>query len=169
MTTDSSDDAAPALGMVVDEDRGALPYVLIHGESLVACAAWALGEARVSAVDLGTPWAAVVDSGEPFVVHDSLCPMTPAAFIAVCVARTVDTGAVVAGVGDDDQVLSPVVIPASTVAELSSLPSTDLAALVGLLADRFTVERVVAPPSAARVTSLDDVAALELLTTPETA
>ena len=35
----------PALGIVLDQDRGSLPYSLIHGEALVACAAWALGEA----------------------------------------------------------------------------------------------------------------------------
>ena len=37
----------------VDEGRGALPYALIHGEALVACAAWALGEAGVTPVDIG--------------------------------------------------------------------------------------------------------------------
>jgi 2-C-methyl-D-erythritol 4-phosphate cytidylyltransferase len=45
----------PALGTVVEEDRGQLPYALIHGEALVAAAAWALGEAGVTPVDTGTP------------------------------------------------------------------------------------------------------------------
>ena len=63
-----------------------MPFKLIHGEALVACAAWALGDAGVTPVDPGTPWAGLVDSGEPFVLHDALCPMTPAAFIAECVA-----------------------------------------------------------------------------------
>lgn len=163
----STDDPTPALGTIVDEARGSLPYLLIHGESLVACAAWALGHAQVTTVDLGTRWAGVVDSGEPFVLHDPLCPMTPASFIADCVTRAVTTDTVVVGVDDAGAVLSPVVIPASVIAELAALPSTDFAELVARLADRFTVERVVAPASAARVASADDVAALELQTTPD--
>ena len=35
-----------------------LPFALVHGEPLVACAAWALGEAGVFLVDLGTGWEA---------------------------------------------------------------------------------------------------------------
>jgi 2-C-methyl-D-erythritol 4-phosphate cytidylyltransferase len=163
-----TDDAAPALGTIVDEGRGALPYALIHGESLVACAAWALGDAQVTGVDLGTQWAGLVDSGEPFVVHDALCPMTPAAFIAACVARSAESGAVVAAVDDAGTVLSPVVLPGAVVAELTDLPSTDFAELVRRLEERFAVERLLAPAAAARVSSLADVAALELLTAPET-
>ena len=162
------DDAAPALGTIVDEGRGALPYELIHGESLVACAAWALGAARVAAVDLGTQWAGLVDSGEPFVVHDSLCPMTPAEFIAACVARSAETGSVVVAVDGAGEVLSPVVLPGEVVAELSGLPSTDFGELVRRLEGRFGVERLLAPAAAARVSSSADVAALALLTTPET-
>ena len=167
MSTEFDDDAAPALGTIVDQDRGALPFALVHGESLVACAAWALGDARVTAVDLGTQWAGLVDSGEPFVVHDSLCPMTPARFISECVARAVETGSVVAAVDDAGAVLSPVVLPGSVVAQLDDLPSTDFAELVRRLEVDFTVERLPAPAAAARVASLEDVAALELLTTPE--
>jgi 2-C-methyl-D-erythritol 4-phosphate cytidylyltransferase len=163
----STDDPTPALGTIVDEARGSLPYLLIHGESLVACAAWALGDAMVTTVDLGTRWAGVVDSGEPFVLHDPLCPMTPASFIADCVTRAVTTDTVVVGVDDAGAVLSPVVLPASVVAELAALPSTDFDVLVARLADRFTVERVLAPASAARVASADDVAELELRTTPD--
>lgn len=168
MSTDT-DDAAPALGTIVDEGRGALPYALIHGESLVACAAWALGDAHVTAVDLGTQWAGLVDSGEPFVLHDALCPMTPAAFIADCVSRSAESGVVVAAVGADGEVLSPVVLPGTVVAGLPGLPSTDFAELVRRLEARFEVERVLAPASAARVASPADVAALELLTAPEPA
>lgn len=40
MSTDDTDEPTPSLGTVVDEGRGSLPYLLIHGESLVACAAW---------------------------------------------------------------------------------------------------------------------------------
>ncbi|RYC14095.1 hypothetical protein [Nocardioides zhouii] len=170
MTTEyDDDDATPAFGMIVDEGRGALPFELVHGESLVACAAWALGDARVTAVDLGTTWEGLIDSGEPFVVHDSLCPMTPAAFIAACVARSVETGTVVAGVDEAGTVLSPVVLPATVVAALPDLPSTDLAELVGRLEVAYAVERLVAPAAAARVSSAADVAALELLTMPEPA
>lgn len=169
MSTEIDDDAAPALGTIVDEDRGALPFALIHGESLVACAAWALGDARVMAVDLGTQWAGVVDSGEPFVVHDSLCPMTPAHFISECVARAVATGSVVVAVDDAGVVLSPVVLPGHVVAQLDDLPSTDFAELVRQLERRFAVERLLAPAPAARVASPEDVAALELLTAPEPA
>jgi hypothetical protein len=162
-------DPAPALGTIVEEERGAMPFQLIHGEALVACAAWALGDAGVTAVDLGTQWAGLVDSGEPFVLHDALCPMTPATFIGECLARAVETGAVVAAVDSTGMVLSPVVLPGAVVAELEGLPSLDFAELVRRLEARFVVERVPAPASAARVTSLEDVAALEALTTPETA
>lgn len=157
---------APALGTIVEEGRGALPFALVHGEALVACAAWALGDAGVTAVDLGTAWAGLVDSGESFVLHDALCPMTPASFIAACLARSAETGTVVAAVSADGEVLSPVVLPAAVVADLGELPSLDFAELVTALEGRFAVERLTAPPSAARVSDTDDVAALEALTTP---
>ena len=32
------DEAPRGLGLVLDEERGSLPYALIHGEALVACA-----------------------------------------------------------------------------------------------------------------------------------
>ena len=167
MTFDDTYDAPAALGRIVEEGRGALVFELIHGESLVACAAWALGEARVTAVDLGTAWEDLVDSAKPFVVHDVLCPMTPAAFIAECVARVVESGAVVVAVDAAGVVLSPIVLPASAVAELSALPSLDFAELVTCLDERFVVDRLLAPPGAARVTSAADVAALEADTAPE--
>ena len=88
----------PALGVIVDAGRGTLPYALIHGESLVSCAAWALGEAGVLPLDLGTPWAAVVAAEEPLVLHDALCPMLPADVIATCVRRATDEATVVVGV-----------------------------------------------------------------------
>ena len=188
MTTDSYDvpEAPPALGAVVDEDRGSLPFALIHGEALVACAAWALGDSGVTPVDLGTQWAGLVDSGEPFVLHDVLCPMTPAWFIAECLNTAVERDTVVVGVRpvtdtvkhvddglvgatvDRDSlvaVASPVVLPASVVAALDDLPSTDFAALVAALARRFPVELVEAPPAARRVASPEDVRLLEALTT----
>ena len=64
MTIDPYDDLTPpALGAVVEADRGSLPFALIHGEALVACAAWALGQAGVTPIDLGTTWAGIVESG----------------------------------------------------------------------------------------------------------
>ena len=181
------EDSPPALGTVVDDDRGHLPYALIHGESLVAAAAWALGEAGVTAVDVGTTWEGLVDSEEPFVLHDPLCPMTPPAFIAECVARAVERGCVVVGVRpvtdtvkvvtegvvgetvDRDALLtvaSPVVLPATVVASLGALPSTDFATLVSQLRGRYPVELVEAPPAARRVASADDLRVLEALTAP---
>jgi len=187
MTTDPYDvpEAPPALGAVVVEDRGALPYALIHGEALVACAAWALGEAGVTPVDETVPWSALAESGEPFVLHDPLCPMTPPAFVAACVARAVDRGCVVVGVRpvtdtvkvvedglvgatlDRDglvAVASPVVLPTEVVASLDGLPATDFVALVAELRRRYPVELVEAPPEARRVGSEDDVRVLEALT-----
>ena len=178
-------DGPPALGAVLDDDRGQLPYALIHGEGLVAAAVWALGAAGVTPVDLGTAWEGLVDADEPFVLHDPLCPMTPPAFIAQCVERAVERGCVVVGVRpvtdtvkvvadgvvgetvDREElvaVASPVVLPASVVASLEGLPSTDFVELVAALRGRYPVELVEAPPSARRVGSLDDVRVLESLT-----
>ena len=176
-----------ALGTVVESDRGSLPFALVHGEALVACAAWALGDAGVTAVDTGTPWSAVVESGEPFVLHDSLCPMTPASFLAACVGLAAATGRVVVGVRpvtdtvktvvdgrvgetvDREQlrvVTSPVVLPAAVVAGLSDYPETDFAALVDSLRAAHEVELVEAPPFARRVADEGDVRVLEALTSP---
>ncbi len=176
-----------ALGAVVEEGRGSLPFALIHGEALVTCAAWALGDSGVTPVDLGTEWAGLVDSEEPFVLHDSLCPMTPASFITECLLRSVATGAVVVGVRpitdtvkavtdgfvgetvDRSELLSvcsPVVVPAAVVAALDELPSLDFPELVRLLADRFPVQYAEAPPEARRVADLDDLDVLAALTRP---
>ena len=158
---------------------------MIHGESLVAAAAWALGEAGVTPIDLGTTWAALVDAEEPVVLHDPLCPMTPPAFLAECVARAVERGCVVVGVrpvtdtvkvvadgvvgetvdrSELVAVASPVVLPATVVAALGGLPSTDFVALVAELRRRYPVELVEAPPAARRVGSVDDLRVLEALT-----
>lgn len=187
MSDDYADERALALGAVVEVDRGSLPFTLIHGEALVACAAWALGDAGVTTVDLGTEWEGIVDSGEPFVLHDALCPMTPATFIEACVARAVETGRVVVGVRPvtdtvkevqdgavgatlDREALrsvaSPIVLPASVVATVADLPTTDFAALVEWLRASHEVELVEAPPSARRVADEDDVRLLEALTGP---
>ncbi len=174
-----------ALGTVLDQDRGHLPFALIHGEALVAAAAWALGEAGVTPVDTGTTWEALVAAEEPFVLHDPLCPMTPPDFIAACVERAVEHACVVVGVRpvtdtvkvveggvvgetlDRDglvAVASPVVLPPAVVASLGGLPTTDLVALVAELRRRYPVELVEAPPAARRVGSEEDVRVLEALT-----
>ena len=174
-----------ALGTVLEQDRGRLPFALIHGEALVAAAAWALGEAGVTPVDTGTPWAALVRAEEPVVLHDPLCPMTPPDFIASCVTRAVERECVVVGVRPvtdtvkvvEDGVVgatldraglvsvaSPVVLPPAVVASLGGLPTADLVALVAQLRRRYPVELVEAPPAARRVGSEEDVRVLEALT-----
>lgn len=92
------DEATPAAGVVLEAERGSLPFHLIHGESLVAAAAWAAGEAGIELVDATAPLAAVAERGEVLVVHDALCPMTPPAFLARCVARAAADDVVVVGV-----------------------------------------------------------------------
>ena len=140
----------------MESDRGSLPFALVHGEPLVAAAAWAMGEAGIFLVDLGTGWEAVVDAGTPFVLHDALCPLTPPAFLAECVAHAAERSAVTVGVRPVTdtvkerhdgmlgatvdratllQVVSPVVLPVAVVAALDGSPSLDFAALVAELAD----------------------------------
>lgn len=188
-TYDVFDEAGvpPALGFVVEQDRGSLPFTLIHGEALVACAAWALGDSGVTPVDLGTEWAGLVDAGEPVVLHDALCPMTPASFIAACVTAAVETDRIVVGIRsvtdtvkhveggflgatvDRDTlaaVASPIVLPSAVVAGLDGLPTLDFADLVAALAERFPVALLEAPPEARRIATQDDVRLLEALTAP---
>ena len=183
------DEPAQPRGVVVERGRGSLPFSLLHGEPLVACAAWAMGAAGILLLDLGTPWDDVRDAGAPLVWHDALCPMTPPDFLAACVRRAVAEDAVVAGVlpvtdtvkdlAEEDGVslvaqthdrdrlrrlASPLVLPASVVAALDDWPDEDLARAVADLRERRPVLFVEAPPSAARVSSPDDVVRLEALT-----
>lgn len=180
-------DVPDALGMVLVDDRGSLPFSLIHGEALVTAAAWALGESGVLPVDLGTEWAGLVDSEEPVVLHDSLCPMTPPSFLADCLIDAVEHQRVVIGVRpvvdtvkhvvdgfvgatlDRDQlvrVCSPIVLPPAVVAALDLGPEdvADLAALAARLQARFPVHLSQAPPEARRVDTVEDVAVLEAMT-----
>lgn len=180
-------DPPDALGTVVESDRGSLPFALIHGEALVAAAVWALGESGVTLIDFPTTWEALRDAGEPVVLHDALCPMTPPAFVAQCVATAVRRDAVVVAsrpvtdtvktseggfVGQTlDRtglltVTSPIVLPADVVASLDAWPSTDFAVLASDLAARFPVITLEAPPEGRRVASLDDVRLLEALSGP---
>jgi 2-C-methyl-D-erythritol 4-phosphate cytidylyltransferase len=178
-----------AFGVVVERDRGSLPFALLHGESLVACAAWAMGEARVHLLDLTTSWEAVQEAGLPLVWHDALCPAAPPELIADCVRRAVEHDVVVAAVltvtdtvkrldqREDGSVVgrtldrdglrhlaSPLVLPPSVLTTHDRWPSADfLEAWAHLRADH-EVELVNAPASAMRVHDLVDVARLEALT-----
>jgi len=174
----------PSLGVVVEEGRGSLPFSLVHGEPLVACAAWALGEAGVTIVDQSVPWEDVREAGRPLVLHDALCPMTPPDFVVTCVRRAVAADVPVAGVRPVTDTVkqvadgvvgatvdreglvalaAPVVLPAGVVRSLKNAPGPDLAALVGSLPD---VELVEAPAAGRAVASEDDVRLLEALTDP---
>jgi 2-C-methyl-D-erythritol 4-phosphate cytidylyltransferase len=155
----------PALGLVLDEGRGALPYALIHGEALVACAAWALGDAGVTPVDVGVPWSSLQTVDEAVVLHDSLCPMTPAAFIADCVEQALAHDAVVVAVRPVTDTVKRV--EAGLVGETvdrEGLVGHDLAAIVARLREHHVIETVEAPPEARRVTSAEEIALLEALT-----
>ncbi len=182
------EDETIVVGSVVDADRGHLPYALVHGESLVACAAWALGQAGVRTVDLDSGWDQIQAEGWPIVLHDALCPMTPAEFVAECVevslaedsvvvgvrpvtdtVKVIADGQVGATVDRDDliAVTSPVVLPSSVVAALDGPPGSDLAALVsGLAAAGRPVRTIPAPAQGRRVASEEDLRVLEALTAP---
>ncbi len=159
----------------------------MHGESLVASAARALGEAGVTVVDLGTEWSELVVAEAPFVLHDALCPLTPPAFVDECVRHAAESSAVTVGVrpvtdtvkqlrggrvGDTVdrtallQVVSPLVLPAAVVAALDDVPSFDFVELVATLAERFPVVTLEAPAEARRVADDADLRMLEALTAP---
>ncbi len=185
------DDDQPApLGVVPVEGRGSLPFALVHGESLVAAASWALGEAGVELLDWGTAPDEVRASGRPLVVHDPLCPLAPVAFLETCIAESERTGAVVVGVrpvtdtvkehhpaaGDGPDLLgatvdredlmsvaSPLVLPAAVVAGLRSLRLDDLTDAVADLVRQVPVRFVPAPALARRVTGPEDLAVLAAL------
>ena len=185
------DEIPRGLGLVLDEDRGSLPYALLHGEALVTCAAWALGDSGVDLVDATVAWEDIVEAGRDLVLHDALCPMTPPAFITACLDRARATGLPVVGVRPvtdtvkvvaDDRVgetldraslvavTSPLAVPAAVLAELARRPSGDLAAAVAdLSAAGHRVETLEAPAEGRRVASVDDVRLLAALTaTPVT-
>lgn len=186
-------DVPDALGILLTDGRGSLPFALIHGEALVATAGWAMGESGITPIDLGVTWVGLVDAEEPVVLHDVLCPMTPPEFLADCLIDAVEHDRVVVGVRpvtdtvkrvddgyvgatlDRDElvrVCSPVVLPVSVVAALDGLSvadlgAADLATLVAGLRTRFVVHEVSAPTEARRVDTVEDVAVLEALTAPE--
>lgn len=169
------------LGVVPLEGRGSLPFALVHNESLVAAASWALTEAGVTLYDFAVSFAAVRDAEQMLVIHDPLCPLTPASFIEEAIEEGIRTGAVVVGVRpvtdtvkehdgqrlgatvDRDDLIcvtSPVVLPVAVVATLEDLDTDDLAVLVADLATRFPVRYLPAPPLGRRI---NDEADLEVL------
>ena len=182
------DEIPEPLGVVPIEGRGSLPFALVHGESLVAAASWALTTAGAKLFDYGVPFAGVQDSGQMLVVHDPLCPLTPASFIEEAIELSLQTGAVVVGVRPvtdtvkeydapagpreparlgatvdrDDlmSVTSPVVLPATVVAALDELAVDDLTDFVAALTRRFPVRYLQAPALGRRITDESD---LELL------
>ena len=175
------------MGFVVDEDRGSLPYRLIHGEALVAAAAWAMGEAGVDLVDITVPWHVIADLGRALVLHDPLCPMTPPAFIAECARTAVARDVVVVGVRPVTDTVKRSRTGASVgpstatrwsrcarrsccragvVAELGGRPAADFVELVA--APAVVVRRRAGGRAAAarRVASDEDIRVLEALTEP---
>lgn len=178
-----------ALGVVVESGRGSMPFALLHGEPLVACAAWAVGAAGIQLLDATTPWDEVQYAGVPLVWHDALCPMTPPEFLAACVRRVVATGVPVAGVlpvtdtvkevhaGPQGPVVgatldrerlrrlaSPLVLPPAVVNALDDWPPVDFREALALLRARGRVELLEGPPAVRRVRDSRDLALLEALT-----
>ena len=186
-TTDGDDVATPgneaarAVGLVPTFGRGDLPLARLHGESLVSLATSALTRAGVASREAEVTSAAVRESGLPVVLHDPLCPLTPASFIRDAIAAAADgavvvgvrpvtdtiktvTGALVGETVDRDSlwtVTSPVVLPAALVSALTNEPDlTDFAALVTSLRERCEVVFVEAPSLGRRI---EDGSALLLL------
>lgn len=185
------DEPPEPLGVVPLDGRGSLPFALVHGESLVAAASWALTTAGARLFDYGVPFTGVQDTGQMLVIHDPLCPLTPVSFIEQAIAESAQSGSVVVGVRqvtdtvkeyaastapdrpgrlgatvDRDELIcvtSPVVLPAAVVAELDGLVTDDLAELVEDLTRRFPVRHLLAPALGRRIVDEDDLGALAAL------
>jgi len=178
------------LGWVPVEGRGSLPFALVHGESLVAAASWALGEAGAVLFDASVPFEEVRRAGRALVLHDPLCPLTPVAFLRAAVERSEATDAVVVGYrpvtdtvkrlegerlgetvdrADLREVTSPVVIPAAVLAGLDGpdgatvLHAGALADVVAALAATADVVWLEAPALGRRVSDEADLPDLEAL------
>jgi 2-C-methyl-D-erythritol 4-phosphate cytidylyltransferase len=160
----------------------------VHGESLVAAASWALGEAGVVLFDASVTFDQLRTSGRALVLHDPLCPLTPVDFLREAVEVATGSDAVVVGfrpvtdtvklVTDDRlgatvdraglrAVASPVVVPAAVLARLDGLDAGDFPALVAELARLAEITWLEAPPLARRVRDEDDLAVLEALSRAE--
>ena len=162
-------------------DVGPLAGLVLHGEPLASHARRRLVDARVEVLVTHTPWPAVVARQLPLVLHDPLCPLTPAEFLAGAVAAATGTvvvgsrpvtdtvkticGGRVGGTVDRDTlvaVLSPVVLPAALVADLDEWPPVeDLAVLVDDLRSRHPVTFLEAPSLGRRVEDESAVLLLE--------
>lgn len=179
-----ADEERAPLGWVPVEGRGSLPFALVHGESLVAAASWALGEAGVMLFDASVGFDQVRDSGRALVLHDPLCPLTPVDFLLSALGRAEESDAVVVGfrpVTDTVKhardgvlgqtvdraglraVVTPVVIPPAVLAGLAAVDASDFPALVAALAAHSRIEWLEAPPLARRVRDVADLADLEAL------
>lgn len=184
MEVDGDESPDPVLGLVPLEGRGSLPFALVHGESLVAAASWAVGEAGIQLVDANVTLADVRRSGRMLLLHDPLCPLTPPEHLVDVVARARRTGRPVvsvrpvtdtvkqvfeervgATVPRDDlvNVASPIAIPGQALAALDAPRVDDFAALFEQLAAMGEVELVEAPLLARRVTDEDELRLLEAL------
>ncbi|MGH3414222.1 MAG: 2-C-methyl-D-erythritol 4-phosphate cytidylyltransferase [Marmoricola sp.] len=182
-----------AWGLVPTEGRGSLPFALVHGESLIAAAAFGLEAAGVELADDSVPVDRVREAGRPLVLHDPLCPLTPVWFLAEAVELACERALVVAGcrpvtdtvkeyaaVGeagvrqvlgtvDRDtlvQVTSPLVLPPAVVARLDDWPRGDFATLVDRWRRDWPLLLHEAPATGQRVVVEDDLAVLEALTAP---
>ena len=186
---DDVDQVPTPAGVVPTEGRGSLPFALLHGESLVAVASWALGEAGVELLDFTASRRDVLARGCALVLHDPLCPGTPVSFLTEAVRASEAGGVVVVGVRPVTDtvsttggggvlgatvdrsgllaVASPVVLPAVVLAALPALPDTDdLADLVTSLVGTLGEDRVLlleAPAAARRVVDESDLRLLEAL------
>lgn len=181
---DDEDDALEPLGWVPLDGRGSLPFALVHGESLVAAASWAVGEAGIQLVDASVSHETVRRSGRPLLIHEPLCPLAPASLLVDALALAETTGQVVVGyrpvtdtvkvreggrLGETvdraglRSVATPVVIPAAVLADLDALDMTDLAVLVDRLASRSPITWIEVPPLARRIVDEADLRILEAL------
>jgi 2-C-methyl-D-erythritol 4-phosphate cytidylyltransferase len=175
-------------GVVPVDARGSLPFTLIHGESLVAAASWALTTAGAELFDYDVGFDAVRESGRALVIHDPLCPLTPVSFLGDAIEEAANSGAVVVGVRPvtdtvkqyDDTVLgatvdrddlvcvtSPVVLPAAVLSSLEDLDTDDLAELVAALTSRFPVRFLEGPALGRRIAGEGDLAILAGLSSTE--
>ncbi len=182
--TESRGESDAPLGVVPLDGRGSLPYLLVHGESLVAAASWALSEAGAELFDFTIGWEEIRSSGRMLVIHDPLCPLTPSSFLEGAIDQAWESSAVVVGVRpvtdtvketDGDEVgetvdredlisvVSPVVLPAPVVEALEECDASDLPALVESLCERFPVRYLEAPALARRIGSEDDLEVLAAL------
>ncbi|MCW2785314.1 MAG: hypothetical protein JWP74_1831 [Marmoricola sp.] len=176
------EDDVAALGWVPLEGRGSLPFALVHGESLIAAASWAVGEAGVQLYDASVPFAVVRDSGRPLLLHDPLCPLTPADFLVRAVETCLESERTVVGFrpvtdtvkqqtgdrlgatvdrADLRTVTSPVVIPGAVLAGLDRLDAADFPALVAELAGRGELAWLEAPAIGRRIASTSELEVLE--------